>query len=110
MVEVGPYICEVYLNHGEPKATPGRHLPLEQLFSAEFVRLQTDEGTIRVFGSGRRLMLKLNVVNCYHILIERSNDWAAVAVGCGVPLVLLVLLVLVLVVVWKKRRDNYGMV
>lgn len=55
-----------------------------------------------------RLMLKLNVVNCYHVLVERSNDWAAVAGGCGVLLVLLVL-VLVVVVVWKKRRDNDGM-
>lgn len=54
-------------------------------------------------------MLKLNGVNCYHVLIERTNDWAAVAAGCGVPLVLLVLVLVVVVLVWKKRRDNYGM-
>lgn len=107
----GPYICEVHLNHGEPKATPGRHLTLEQLFPVVFVRLQTAEGTICVFGGGSRLMLKWNGVNCcYGVLIEGSDAWAAVAVGCGVLLVLLVLLVLAPVVVWKKRRDSYGMV
>lgn len=51
----------------------------------------------------------LNVVNCCHVLIERSNDWA-VAVGCGVLLVLVLVLVVVVVVVWKKRGHNYGMV